>query len=131
MSKRSVVICGSKRFAAEMSLMASNLRSSGVIVFEPNLAEPILEVMPDHPGHIHRMALKGATLEHFEWIRRADVCYVYNKEDYCGVSVTMEMGFAFALSKPIFALRPRTGDPCRDGLIDFVVGDVADLVKLL
>ena len=74
---------------------------------------------------------KGLTLEHFDWIRKAEVCFVYNKDDYAGTSVSMEMGYAVALGKPIFALSRKTGDPCRDSLIDKVVKTPKELAKLL
>lgn len=131
MSGRSVVICGSKRHATAMADLASRLRSHGVLVFEPNLAQPLMEAPPSELGHVERMAFKGLTLEHFEWVRRADLCLVYNPDDYCGVSVSLEMGFAFALGKTILATNPHTGDPCRDALIDFVVPGLDDLLKLV
>jgi hypothetical protein len=74
---------------------------------------------------------KGLTFEHFDWIRKGDVCYLYNKSDYVGTSVTMEMAYASALSKPIFALSHKTGDPCRDSLIDKVAKTPQALAALL
>jgi hypothetical protein len=74
---------------------------------------------------------KGFTLEHFDWIRKAEVCYVYNKDNYVGTSVTMEMAYASALSKPLFALSAQTGDPCRDALIDKVITTPKALAALL
>jgi len=56
---------------------------------------------------------------------------VYNKDGYVGVSVTLEMAYAAALGKPIFALSPNTGDPCRDTLIDKVVKTPKLLAALL
>ena len=43
----------------------------------------------------------------------------------------MEMAYATALGKPVFALTPKTGDPCRDALIDKVVKTPQALAKLL
>lgn len=74
---------------------------------------------------------KGLTLEHFDWIRKSDVCFIFNKNDYAGVSVTMEMTYAVALGKPLFALTPKTGEPLRDTLIDKVAKTPRELIALL
>ena len=43
---------------------------------------------------------------HLENIRKSDVVYIYNKGSYLGPAVTVEIGFALALGKPIFAKAP-------------------------
>ena len=48
-----------------------------------------------------------------------------------GTSVTLEMGYACALSKPILALSTKTGDPCRDSLIDREIKTFNELITLL
>ena len=58
-------------------------------------------------------------------------CFVYNKDNYIGRSVAVEMGLAQALGKPIYALTPETGDPCSNVLIDKVVTTPEALVRLL
>ncbi len=75
------------------------------------------------------MIFKGLTLEHFDMIRKSDICFIYNKDNYAGVSVSLEMGFANALGKVIYALEPKTGDPCRDSLIDEVIPSTEVLIK--
>ena len=84
-----------------------------------------------HSEYATAKLFKGLTLEHFDWIRKADVCFIYNQDGYVGTSVTMEMAYASALGKPIFALSAKTGDPCRDTLIDKVATSPKDLIKLL
>lgn len=128
---RSVVVCGSKKYKAEIATFCAELEQLGVLVFEPSIQEPSLEDTKLHSDYVTAKLFKGLTLEHFDWIRKADVCYVYNQDDYVGVSVTMEMAYASALSKPIFALNAKTGDPCRDAIIDKVVTSAKDLAKLL
>jgi hypothetical protein len=128
---RSVVICGSKKFSAEVRAFAADLRHRGILTFEPNFSEPIPELSGFSSDHVRNMIFKGITFEHFEWIRRADICYVLNIDDYCGVSVTLEMGFAFALGKIIVASSKNTGDPCRDALIDFIAPTPKDLFDFL
>jgi hypothetical protein len=41
--------------------------------------------------------------DHFNKIRIADVVYIYNEGGYAGPSTSMEIGFAVALGKPIYA----------------------------
>jgi len=128
---RSVALCASKKHAREVREFATGLRELGVLTFEPNLSEPIPEISKFSSSHVTNMVFKGITLEHFEWIRRADVCYVLNLDDYCGISVTLEMGFAYALGKLIIAFAKGTGDPCRDCLIDFIAPTPKELFNLI
>ena len=128
---KSVVICGSKRYRKEIAEFANELEKLGVLVFEPNFKEPLPENVELPSENVKHIVFKGLTLEHFDWIRKSEVCFISNKDDYVGVSVTMEMAYASALSKPIFALSPVTGDPCRDALIDKVVESSKELASLL
>jgi hypothetical protein len=128
---KSVVICGSKRFSSEIARFCKDLEKLGVLVFEPSFSEKMPENMFVHSDYVTGKLFKGLTLEHFDWIRKSEVCFIYNKNDYVGISVTMEMAYASALGKPIFALAPKTGDPCRDVLIDKVVKNPKKLAILL
>jgi hypothetical protein len=128
---KSVVVCGSKRYAKEIAAFCKALEKLGVMVFEPDFKGPMPENAFIHSEYVMSKIFKGLTLEHFDWIRKAEVCYVFNKGDYAGVSVSLEMGYACALGKPIFALTPKTGDPCRDALIDKVVTTPKLLATLL
>lgn len=131
MTMKSVVVCGSKKYAPEIAAFCAGLEKLGVLVFEPSFEEVIPESANFHSDYVTKKLFKGLTLEHFDWIRKAEVCYVYNKDDYVGASVTMEMAYASALSKPIFALSQNTGDPCRDALIDKVIRTPKALAKVL
>lgn len=128
---KSVVVCGSKKYKDEIAAFCQELEKLGVLVFEPSFKEPIPESALIHSDYVTSKIFKGLTLEHFDWIRKSEVCFVYNKEDYAGISVSMEMAYASALGKPIFALTPKTGDPCRDALIDKVVKTPKALPSLL
>jgi len=128
---KSVVVCGSKRYRKEIAAFCKELESLGVLVFEPSIQQPIAEDALIHSDYVTSIVFKGLTLEHFDWIRKAEVCYVYNKGDYAGISVTMEMAYASALGKPIFALTPKTGEPLRDTLIDKVISSPKELAALL
>lgn len=123
-------MCGSKRFAKDIAKFCTELNNAGVLVFEPSFDTPVFEDKVIGDPYITSKVFKGLTLEHFDWIRKSDVCYIYNPGRYIGVSVTMEMAFASALSKPIFALSPETGDPCSAALIDKVVTS-KELLNLL
>ena len=103
----------------------------GVLVFEPSIQQPIFEDEKFGSDYVTAKLFKSLTLEHFDWIRKAEVCYIYNPSGYVGTSVTMEMAYAAALGKPIFALEAGTGDPCRDALVDRIVPSTKDLAKLL
>ena len=128
---KTVCVCASKKYKDEVKQFCSRLEKLGVVVFEPNISEPIPEDAFFHSEHITRTIFKGLTLEHFDWIRKADVCFVYNKDDYVGISVTLEIGYASALSKPIYALNSKTGDPCRDCLIDKIITTPEKLADVL
>ncbi len=131
MIMKSVVVCGSKKYAPEIVAFCVELEKLGVLVFEPSFEEVIAESATFHSDYVTKKIFKGLTLEHFDWIRKAEVCYVYNKDDYVGASVTVEMAYASALGKPIFALSPNTGDPCRDALIDKVIATPKEFARIL
>lgn len=128
---RTVCVCASKKYKDEVASFCEELRGRGVVVFEPNIQQPIAEDSFIHSEHVTKTIFKGLTLEHFDLIRKADVCFVYNPGGYVGVSVTLEMGYANALGKPIYALADKTGDPCRDALIDLVAPTAAELIAQL
>jgi hypothetical protein len=128
---KSVVVCGSKRYRKEIKKFCDDLTKLGVLVFEPSISQPTPEDAFIHSEYVTKKLFKGLTLEHFDWIRKAEVCYIYNKDDYAGISVSMEMAYACALGKPIFALSDKTGDPCRDALIDKVIKTPKELASLL
>jgi hypothetical protein len=83
------------------------------------------------PDDLKRYAFLGLTLHHFEYIRKADAVFIYNKGGYMGNSITMELGVAEALGKPIFALEEDKDEPCRNVLIDFIVKTPTQLIKYL
>ena len=131
---KSVVVRGSKKYAQEIAAFCAELEKLGMLVFAPSFpsgADIVAETDTFHSEFITSKVFKGLTLEHFDWIRKAEVCYVFNKDGYVGASVTMEMAYASALGKPVFALEAGTGDPCRDALIDKVIGTPKALAEIL
>lgn len=77
---KSVVICGSRRFRPEIRKFEEKLKEKGVVVFPPilNVNRNIVKLPPD----LKRYAFLGLTLHHFEFIRKADVVFIYNKDGY-------------------------------------------------
>ncbi|MBU0648211.1 nucleoside 2-deoxyribosyltransferase domain-containing protein [Patescibacteria group bacterium] len=128
---KAVAICSSKKYKDDVKQFCLELEKHGVVIFDPNINQPINEDEFISSDHITKTIFKGLTLEHFDKIRKADVCFVYNQDNYAGISVSLEMGYACALGKPIYALNEKTGDPCRDSLIDKVVSTPSKLAKLL
>lgn len=104
-----ICFCGSFKFFKDMETAAKHLRKKGFTVIVP---------IPSHIRHGHkpeelkkgkydRLTLtkwegEGA-YHHLENIRKSDAVYIFNKGSYLGPAVTVEIGFALALHKPIFA----------------------------
>ena len=129
---KSVVICGSQRFSKEMHEFAKQLRKLGVpVVFTPNFKYLRKEfcALPEKKrlaSKQYRQRVPELVLQHFDRIRKADVCFVYNKKGYLGVNTTLEIGFAHAKEMIIYSLEQESpieagGEVCRDILFSEVV----------
>ena len=126
---KSVCICGSKRYTKEIRAFTAALIKAGVVVFEPILnQDPKIRELPDN---LKRFAFLGLTHHHFSFLRKADVVFMFNKDGYLGNSGTMELGFAEALGKPIYALCEDKDEPCRNVLFDEIVKTPKELIKKL
>ena len=128
---RSDVICGSSRFAPEMRAFAKKLKELGVIVFEPHLYRAAGGVWAEIKDFDKKFVALGLTHDHFYKIRMADVVYVYNQDGYAGVSTNMEIGYAAASNKPIYAQEEKDEEPCRKVLFSGVVKEPEDLIHYL
>jgi hypothetical protein len=126
---KTVVICGSRRFKTEIRQFEQELRDKGVTVFPPILN--MNAGIKDLPEDLKRYAFLGLTWHHIEFIRKADVVFIYNKDGYMGNSSTLEMGAAAALGKPIYALEDEKDEACRRVLIDGIVDSADKLAKYL
>ena len=127
---KSIVICGSKRFKAEAREFARKIKELGVLVYEPYFHQGQEEwdrLSDDYKKFISL----GLTHDHFYKIRMADAVYFYNQDGYLGNSSTLELGFAEALGKPIYALMQDKDEPCRNVLFDEIVSTPEELVKRL
>lgn len=105
---KSICICGSFKFYREMEDTAELFRDSGFVVYVPQ---------PSHIRHGHKPEeLKRkydmktlskwegeGAFSHLENIRKSDTVYIFNKGSYLGPAVTVEIGYALALGKPIYS----------------------------
>lgn len=128
---KSVVICGSNRFAVEMRVFIKKLKELGVVVFEPHLYRSSGGVWEDIKEFDKQFVVLGLTHDHFYKIRMADVVYVFNKDGYAGNSTTLEIGYAVALNKPIYVYDGSDEEICRKVLFRDVVKEPEALVKYL
>lgn len=127
---KSVVICGSRRFKTEIRKFAKDLKSHDVIVFEPYLHQGKDE-WEKLSGEYQDFVLLGLTHDHFYKIRMADVVYIYNKNGYSGVSTTLELGYAVALGKVIYAFSEDKDEGCRNVLFREIIKTPEVLLKKL
>lgn len=126
---KSLVICGSRRYKKEIREFAVELKAAGIVVYEPILnTDPAIGNLQEHFKYY---AFLGLTHHHLDLIRKADVVFIFNKDGYMGNSTTLELGFAVALSKAIYALEKDEDEPCRDVLIDEIVKNPEQLIKKL
>lgn len=139
---KSVVICGSQRYKEEIQEFARELRRLGCpVVFEPNFVRQRGKML--HKEESARLRVKSyrervpaMVHEHFDRIRKSDVCYIYNKGGYLGVNTTLELGFAHGLNRIIYALEAEKpiefgGEVCRDILFTEIIATPEDLIKRL
>lgn len=126
---KTVVICGSRRFRTEIRKFEQELRDKGVTVFAPILNTNA--GIKDLPDDLKRYAFLGLTWHHIEFIRKADVVFIFNKDGYMGNSSTLEMGAAAALGKPIYALEDEKEEACRRVLIDEIIDSAKKLIEHL
>lgn len=139
---KTVVICGSQRYNDEIAQFAARLRKLGVPqVFVPNfkyLRKSViaLEEKDRFKSKSYKKQIPALVLEHFDRIRKADICFFYNKNGYLGINSTLELGFAHAKDMLIYSLEPEIdvnegGELCRDILFTEIVKTPEELIKKL
>jgi len=127
---KTVVICGSRRFKPEIREFAKRLKKLGVVVYEPYLHSRQDELAKLSEDYKKFVAL-GLTHDHFYKIRMADVVFIFNKDGYAGNSTTLEIGYAVALGKPIYALSDDNEELCRHILFREIISSPTELAKRL
>jgi nucleoside 2-deoxyribosyltransferase len=127
---KSVVICGSRRFKPEARKFAAGLKKLGAVVYEPyfHSGEKEWEVLSED---YKKFIALGLTHDHFYKIKMADIVFLYNPDGYAGVSTTLELGYAMALGKPIYAFSDKDKELCRKVLVRGVTKTPKELVKIL
>lgn len=113
---KSVCICGSRKFKPEVRKFAKELEKAGITVFIPYHHSGQEEWESLSEDYKKFVAL-GLTHDHFYKIKMADVIFIYNKGGYSGNSTTLEIGYAAALGKPIYAFSDKDEELCRKVLI--------------
>jgi nucleoside 2-deoxyribosyltransferase len=124
-----IVICGSRRFHDGIRDLSEKLRKNGHIVLEPILNQN--KDINNLPNDLKKYAFLGLTHHHFEFIRKSDICLMYNKDGYLGNSGTLELGFSVACGIPIYALSEDKEEACRNVLFDFVVKDTDEFINII
>lgn len=94
----SVCLCGSYRFLSEMNSVAAKLSASGVTCLWPKD-----DVLPD-PKVMASDDARSALLDYLNDLDGADALYVFNKDGYLGRSMLVDIGYAYAKGKPVFAM---------------------------
>jgi len=79
-------VCGSFRFLEEMNALEKRLKEEGI--------KYLMSKSPDPQG----------ILGCLKKIDEADVVYVVNPEGYVGKSVCVDIGYAYAMNKPIYVM---------------------------
>ena len=128
---KSVAICGSTRFKPQIRKFETELKKLGVIVFGPHLHKSNEREWAGLSADYQNFIALGLTYDHFQKIRTADAVFIYNENGYMGNSCTLELGFAIALAKPVYALELDKDEKCREVLIREIVKTPQDLAERL
>ena len=95
-----------RRFLPQISAKMAECAEQDVTVLSPRSVHAIGE----QKGFIFLRGDRGEPKEiessHLQAIRNSDFLYVVNPEGYIGTSATMEVGYALALSVPVFSSEP-------------------------
>ena len=128
---KSVTICSSNKFAKEALAFAEKLKKLGVTVLAPHYYTYNYGGVDKVEGHNKKFIAMGLTHDHFSKIKKGDVTFIYNKDGYSGNSVTLELGYATALGKMIYALSDKDPETCRDILFTGYADTPEKLAKIL
>jgi nucleoside 2-deoxyribosyltransferase len=117
---KSICLCGSMSVLPRILEIKVTLEAKGFFVETPSLDEPSeYSTLPEE----NRASIKAEMIRrHLERIKRSDAILVVNEsakgvENYIGANSFLEMGFAFAMEKPILLLNAVPEQPNRDELL--------------
>lgn len=110
-----VFVASSKRFYPEAKAFAERLKSAGLRVYHPyfDRDQDAIETNPETKAAVTR--------EHFPEIDASDVLYAFMPTGYAGISVTIEVAYAFAKGKHIIASEKPV-----DGALQALVSNAVD-----
>lgn len=128
---KSIVICGSSQFASEVMEFIAGLRHLGITVYEPEFYRVRGGDWSRLSEYDKRFVAAGLTYGHFNKIRLADVVFIYNKDGHIGKSTGMEIGYAVAHAKPIYAFSDKENDLRTAILFQAIISTPATLAALL
>jgi len=101
---KSIVICSSNKFAKEARAFAKKLEKPGVRVLLPHFYRASGGDMERLPEFDRKFLAMGLVRDHFHKIDLADAVFIFNKGGYAGNSTSVEIGYASALNKSLYAL---------------------------
>lgn len=128
---KSVTISSSNRFADEAEKFGVELKKLGVNVLIPHFYTKNYGGLEKIKDHNKKFIAMGLTHDHFNKIRKSDAVFLFNKDGYSGNSTTLELGFAVALGKPVYALSDKDPETCRDILFSGYAKTPKELIKFL
>lgn len=101
---KSVVFSGSIKNDRAMKLWAGFLRKNGIIVELPKIGKDtvIWDTLSESEQRKQKLEF---IIDHNERIDRSDVLFVFNIDGHVGNSVTLEIGYAIAKGKKIYAFK--------------------------
>jgi len=109
---KKLYVCGSFRFQREMDDLKRKLQ-------EKDIAYSVAK-SKDIQG----------ILACLRRIDESDVVYIVNPDGYVGRSVSVDIGYAYAKDKPIYAIRPIDGPPVANLISGIMTPDaLTDLLK--
>jgi hypothetical protein len=123
-----VCLCGSFKFIEDIRGIETELCSLGITCLSPSPFEFRDKERPSEfvkewfalTKEEQLKASRDAESRFLGKIDKSDFVYIVNPDGYIGASVTLEIGYAFAKSKPIFALET-IGDITVMSLVDSVL----------
>jgi nucleoside 2-deoxyribosyltransferase len=115
-----ICICGSMSVLLKMKEVRDVLEKKNISIEMPSLDEPVdYSVLSELERASHKTEM---IRRHLLRIQKSDAILVVNEdakgvENYIGANAFLEMGFAFALDKPIFLLNSIPQQSNRDELL--------------
>lgn len=147
---KSVVFCCSQRFKEDVHGFIEELKEIAesrrvfIQVFEPDFEKRSKKFLKSEEkdrlkSPSYRKDMPGLVVSHlYVRVARADVCFIYNKDNYIGTNTALELGFAAGQDKIIYSLEnlfatgdDRHSEPCCRVIVNEVIPTPKELFKRL